>query len=1261
MATYDLTSSIPSPNSLAVGDIINCPYSGTYKTIILPQGTYILECWGAQGGSSGNSSWLSGGKGGYAKGTITLSTSFNLIWLYAGGQGSKVTATTQLDGGGFNGGGHAVTSSSSYMPCGGGGASDIRINYNSLFARVIVAGGGGGASAASREAKGGYGGGTSGQAGTAGSYYGGGAGTSTSVGTSYYTSQTTDYTYSTLGGFGFGASGSASAPETSGGGGGWYGGGSAYRGGGGSGYVYTSSSASQFPKKSSSDNSCLLQTSYYLSNTTLSNGSVSFYNPSGTSETGHSGNGYVRIRVSSLVDNFLGTKFYDLNNSIPSPTSLKKTDIIGCFCNQNSKTLILPPGVYKIQCWGAQGGTAGNISTSSYNLGGKGGYTEGLYSILQNTTLYLYPGGKGIDNSNIEIQNGGWNGGGNSGYCMGGSGGGATDIRIGGTDLSNRIIVAGGGGGGCRYSAYAGGYGGGTSGQRGTGYSTTYSATGGTSTAGGTAGGYSGYKGTDGSLGQGGNANTTNSTYSRSGGGGGGYYGGGGGGYRNSGSYYYYGVSGGGGGSSYISYSSFSSRVNSDGGTSFNSPAGYSETGHSGDGFIKITVQQRYIIKPTAKTFTYDGTTHSGGANILNNFDSSTMSISGSTSATNAGNYTVSVTPKTGYYWTDGTDTAISLTWSITKVSVAKPTGSGSFTYDGNSHTCSINGYNSSIMTESGTKTATNAGSYTVTYTLKDTTNYQWSDGTTTAVSINWSISKVSLIKPTGGKQLPYIGSAYTNISDLINGYDASTMSASGDTFGTNIDDYNIIISLQDTDNYQWSDGTTSTLSLIWSIIKNVVTKPHGSYQPDAYYDININYAGPSTSVWPYIEDYDSTIMDYSGQTSPMIVNNSALGGYEVEFSLKDTTNYEWSDGTTGYVKIKWAVIRGIVTSPTGGNSFVYNGTPYNTISSLINGYDSDLMSASGDTSGTNVGTYTITVALKDKYNYQWSSTNNYFDLSLNWYITPLLLTKPTGKIIYYTGFVYDNPNDYLNNFDSSIMNISGDISEIDEGTYTVLISLKDFTNYNWNDNSTSTLSLDWIIKKLLTKPTSSSKIYNGSSQSFILTDYDSSLMTASGDTSGTNVGTYTVSVSIQDLVHYEWSDNTNSAINVNWYISKANVTKPTGGSREYNGNSQTYIINGYDSNIMNISGDLLGVNKGQYYVTVSLQDTLNYQWSDGTITPINLIWEIKGSLLIYTKISNNTWKPVKAYMKIDASQHKKIVEGYIKTVNGWRSIIRDD
>ena len=36
MATYDLTVAIPS--KIVTGDILNCPYSGAYKSLTLPKG-----------------------------------------------------------------------------------------------------------------------------------------------------------------------------------------------------------------------------------------------------------------------------------------------------------------------------------------------------------------------------------------------------------------------------------------------------------------------------------------------------------------------------------------------------------------------------------------------------------------------------------------------------------------------------------------------------------------------------------------------------------------------------------------------------------------------------------------------------------------------------------------------------------------------------------------------------------------------------------------------------------------------------------------------------------------------------------------------------------------------------------------------------------------------------------------------------------------------------------------------------------------------
>lgn len=286
--SYDLTKSIPSADSLSDGDILNCPYSGAAITIALPKGKFLLECWGSEGGNRGTAN--KGGKGGYSKGTLTLTAETTTLYLYAGGSGD-----TGGTGGGFNGGGKR----SSYN--GGGGGSDIRIGQDSYYARVIVAGGGGSCGAANYA--GGAGGGESGESvtqasqGGYGDYGQGGTQTGNGYG-SVAASPDDNYNH---GGFGFGGYGSYRKSGYGGaGGGGWYGGCGVYPdssgdddkgGGGGSGYVYTSTTASNYPS------GCLLNSTYYLTDASTTIGTSSFTDYDGTTVTGHSGNGAVRITV----------------------------------------------------------------------------------------------------------------------------------------------------------------------------------------------------------------------------------------------------------------------------------------------------------------------------------------------------------------------------------------------------------------------------------------------------------------------------------------------------------------------------------------------------------------------------------------------------------------------------------------------------------------------------------------------------------------------------------------------------------------------------------------------------------------------------------------------------------------------------------------------------------------------------------------------------------------------------------------------------
>lgn len=211
-------------------------------------------------------------------------------------------------------------------------------------------------------------------------------------------------------------------------------------------------------------------------------------------------------------------------------------------------------GCYKVEAWGAKGGD------DAARLGGNGGYATGTIILTSGQTVTVNVAGAGQNSATSAA--GGWNGGGTAGSSgSSGGGGGASDVRVGGTALSNRVLVAGGGGGaGNSGSSGAGGAGGGLTGINAGGY-------GGSQTAGG-------FGSAAGTLGIGG----TRTSGDDGGGGGGGYYGGGAG----------TGDNGGGGGSSYIGGVSNGSTIA--GNTSMPSPTGgIFANGNAGNGYVKIT------------------------------------------------------------------------------------------------------------------------------------------------------------------------------------------------------------------------------------------------------------------------------------------------------------------------------------------------------------------------------------------------------------------------------------------------------------------------------------------------------------------------------------------------------------------------------------------------------------------------------------------------------------------------------------------------
>lgn len=113
----------------------------------------------------------------------------------------------------------------------------------------------------------------------------------------------------------------------------------------------------------------------------------------------------------------------------------------------------------------------------------------------------------------------------------------------------------------------------------------------------------------------------------------------------------------------------------------------YTENGVTQTATFNVTVNRKSVTKPTWKSnFTYTGSAQSvSSTSYWNNYNTSYMTIGGTTSATNAGTYIATFTPGSNYRWADGTTSAINVNWTINKA-----TGSLSV----NPTTVAINGNN---------------------------------------------------------------------------------------------------------------------------------------------------------------------------------------------------------------------------------------------------------------------------------------------------------------------------------------------------------------------------------------------------------------------------------------------------------------------------------------------------------------------------------------------------------------------------------------
>ena len=228
-------------------------------------------------------------------------------------------------------------------------------------------------------------------------------------------------------------------------------------------------------------------------------------------------------------------------------------------------------------------------------------------------------------------------------------------------------------------------------------------------------------------------------------------------------------------------------------------------------------------------------------------------------------------------------------------------------------------------------------------------------------------------------------------------------------------------------------------------------------------------------------------------------------------------------------------------------------------------------------------------------------------------------------------------------------------------GTYTVTYKVPDT-----NTNYTGTFSVAFTIKKAqLEKVTLVEDTFEYTGDEIVPQDsnFDLNKMNFSGDIKATNVGNYSITVSLKDKANYEWKDSTTTDLVLNWSITQAtpDYTVPTGlTSVKGKVLADVALPTGFT---WNAPATVLTVGTNTYKATFTPVDTTNYK----TITDIDIEVDVKNTFNVITSVpgGNGTITPSKigviegSKVKITFTPNtgymidKVLVNGIEKTVTG--------
>lgn len=502
-------------------------------------------------------------------------------------------------------------------------------------------------------------------------------------------------------------------------------------------------------------------------------------------------------------------------------------------------------------------------------------------------------------------------------------------------------------------------------------------------------------------------------------------------------------------------------------------------------------------------------------------------------------------------------DMQVTVSWEIKRSPTAVPPViiDNKFEYDGEEHRPTWEVEDIDTIYLKGDLSAINAGKYTV--RAYPTSNYCWSDKTTTGKPYSWEITRKPIQKDPGIRDtvLEYNGEEqYPELvnypQDFVSGTGLSAVDAGEHTAVFTIDG-----------NHCWTNGTYAPIRIKWKIDRKKIPKPYynnklvfnGSEQ-------HPNWAGINFDTLEEAEDDEGNKI-LRGEYFEVSGDLNGIHADEYATVFTPTENYQWDTGSYAQYSVDWIIDKYHFKYPfqsenmISGNPLVidenaseylrYNGKEQEPTLWFGNIYNQDLVKgipkgvfSVGDTlSETEVGKYFVTLAPNRDYCWEKGETTPY---NVPWRIITRKLVTPTPKSeYYYTGAtIFPEFNDYY----PELMEMSGETSGIKTGSYTACFEIKNKTNYEWESYNTNKwrVGVDWKIEDaVILVPFPSQRnilTYNGEYQSPTWDNYNEFAMMLLGKTpSKKDAGTYYARFALKD--GFFWEDGSQEDYDAKWKI----------------------------------------------------------------------------------------------------------------------------